>query len=173
MRAPKLCSTAALAGAEVARLLVVRHGPAEDPRPGRADGDRSLTDEGRARCRTVFQGLPARISCPRILLASPYLRAQQTAGLLAKAWVGGNPEMESWPELVPSGSAPLVEMALRARLEGLSRDEGLALVTHQPLVSDLVSHLAGHQVAFPPAGWALLAYERGGFRLLESSGDRP
>lgn len=156
----------------MARLLVIRHGPAEEPRPGQRDGDRALTEGGRAWTREAFQTLPERIPGPVLIFASPFLRAQQTAGLLAEAFAGGTPRVETWPDLVPSGAAALVETQLRVRLAQAPEDVCLALVSHQPLVSDLVVHLTDRRVAFPPAGWAILACERGVFRLAESSEGR-
>lgn len=152
---------------------MVRHGPAEEPQPGQRDGDRALTEGGRIWSRGAFRGLAARATCPSLILASPFLRAQQTAELLAGAFAAGTTKVETWPDLVPSGAAVLVETQLRARLAEAPEDACLALVTHQPLVSDLVARLADRRVAFPPAGWAMLTFERGVFRLVESSEDRP
>lgn len=133
------------------------------------DGERALTGGGRAWTREAFRTLPSRLPGPEVILASPFLRARQTAELLAEAFPGGIPRVETWRDLVPSGSAILVETHLRARLAETPEGGCLALVTHQPLVSDLVARLADRWVAFPPAGWAVLAFERGVFRLIESA----
>lgn len=153
----------------MAHLLVVRHGPAEEPQPGQMDSERALTEGGRTWAREAFRTLPSRLPGPEVILASPFLRAQQTAGLLAEAFPGGIPRVETWPDLVPSGSAILVETSLRTRMAETPEAACLALVTHQPLVSELVVRLTGRRVAFPPAGWAVLAFERGVFRLIESA----
>lgn len=123
--------------------------------------------------REAFRTLPDRVPGPGFILASPFLRAQQTAGLLAEAFAGDTPRMETWSDLVPSGSPILLETSLRTRMAEAPEAACLALVTHQPLVSDLVARLTGRRVAFPPAGWAVLAFEWGVFRLVESSEDCP
>lgn len=156
----------------MAHLLVVRHGPAGELKAGQRDADRSLTEDGRARCRETFRGVQARVPRLDAILASPFLRAQQTAELLVEAFPE-SPQVETWADLTPDGAAACVEAGLLGRWAEAPGAFGLALVTHQPLVSDLVVRLVGRRIAFPPAGWAVLAYERREFRLLESSGDRP
>lgn len=157
----------------MAWLLVVRHGPAEDPRSGQPDGDRALTEAGRAWTRSAFRALPAPGRAPGRILASPYLRAQQTAALLAEASPGAWGPIETWDDLVPSGDAVLLEDRIRSEFRAAPEDHGLVVVTHQPLVADLVARLAGRRLGFPPAGWASLAFEDGRFQLQASSEVRP
>lgn len=154
------------------RVIVIRHGPAEDARPGSPDEARALTEGGRIVAREAFLALAARFPRPRAILASPFLRARQTAALLEEVFGGGLP-VEPWLELIPSGRIPSVEAGLRARLETEPGPGSLAVVTHQPLVSELVAHLTGRRLAFPPAAWAVMAFEGGRFRVLDSSGSLP
>lgn len=157
----------------MSHLLVVRHGPAEELRAGQRDADRALTEGGWNWTRDAFRGLPGLGRGPKSLLVSPFLRAQQTADLLAEAFFGGTPRVETWLDLVPSGAVALLEVNLRARLAEAPNEACVAIISHQPLVSDLVAHLTGRRVAFPPAGWTLLSFEQGVFRLVASSEMRP
>jgi phosphohistidine phosphatase len=67
------------------KVYIVRHGIAADPtKPGdAADAERPLTSKGRCRARLAAKGLRA-IGCrPGVILASPLLRALQSADILA------------------------------------------------------------------------------------------
>src|SRR6516164_1469462 len=66
-------------------LYIVRHGIAidrEDPKCP-ADPERFLTDEGMEKSRQVAKGVAEIASVPDVILASPYLRALQTAEIFA------------------------------------------------------------------------------------------
>jgi phosphohistidine phosphatase len=67
-------------------LLVVRHGPAGEREDWPGDDDlRPLTDDGIVKMRKAAQGLHTLIERVDILAASPLVRAQQTAEIVAKA----------------------------------------------------------------------------------------
>src|SRR5215813_11800600 len=61
------------------QIYVLRHGIAEDGKPGRPDSERALTQEGREKLRRVLKH--ARIAGvePSLILSSPYRRAIETA----------------------------------------------------------------------------------------------
>jgi len=122
--------TGKLAGVKV---YVVRHGEAEEQRPGRRDAERELTREGRAQFEQVVEGLVALgIRLDRIL-TSPLIRARQTAEILARALPGPTPtEIDA---LAPGGSFEAVFRALRDP----ASEAGVALVGHEPALGALVS----------------------------------
>ncbi len=113
------------------KVYVVRHGEAEEQRPGRPDAERELTREGRAE----FEGVAAGIASLGIglekILTSPLIRARQTAEILAEALKGPKPvEIEA---LAPGGSFEAVFRALR------DPAQSVALVGHEPALGALVS----------------------------------
>lgn len=121
------------------RLLVMRHGPAEAlaAEHGR-DADRRLTPEGHARteraCAALAQLLPP-LEC---VYASPYLRAVETAELLATA-------LEAEPPTITSLLTPGFE---RPRLVQMLADDGrpAAIVAHEPDLSEFIAWLSGARV---------------------------
>lgn len=84
------------------QIYLLRHGIADDPRPGQPDSERALTPEGRKRLRAVKRraGLT-----PMFTLSSPYVRAMQTAAIFGGEIVqtpmlepGADPE-DAWNEI--------------------------------------------------------------------------
>lgn len=120
-------------------LYLLRHGIAEDrAAPGiKKDADRVLTAEGRQKVRRLAKALGRlEVQFDRIF-SSPYLRARQTAELVAGASAQG-PKVELWEELTPDGDA----LALIARLKQLKPVPGhVLLVGHEPYLSGLASLL--------------------------------
>ena len=60
-------------------VYLLRHGIAEDPRPGQADDERALTDEGIERLTQSCKGYRRLVTEPTELHSSPLKRARQTA----------------------------------------------------------------------------------------------
>jgi len=118
-------------------LLLVRHGIAADRDPHRwpQDADRPLTGEGEARFREVAKGLSRIVPSIEAMLASPYARAWRTAEILA--------EEAGWPAPKPA-EALEADKAVAASVEVVraeSRRDSLALVGHEPNLSELASLL--------------------------------
>jgi phosphohistidine phosphatase len=115
-------------------LLIVRHAIAFDRDAHRwpDDDERPLTARGLARARKAALGLKGISGRPTRVLASPLLRARQTAAILTQ--VAGWPRAIQCHQLMP-GVAPAGLLALISR----SRDERLALVGHEPGLGHLVS----------------------------------
>jgi phosphohistidine phosphatase SixA len=67
-------------------VVLLRHGIAEDPVDGRKDEDRSLTSEGHARMKQSSRGLERVLPKAQAIIASPLLRAVQTALWVSKAY---------------------------------------------------------------------------------------
>ena len=61
------------------QIYLLRHGIAEDAKPGRPDSERALTDEGRAKLRRVLKRARTADVTPSLILSSPYRRAMETA----------------------------------------------------------------------------------------------
>jgi phosphohistidine phosphatase len=121
-------------------LYLVRHAIAEPRDPDRlADSERALTPAGVERFRLVARGLD-RIGIEiGALLASTFTRAWQTAELLRDEaeW----PSPEACAALEPPSPASECVDVLQTR-----RESSLALVGHEPQLSELASLLlSGHE----------------------------
>ena len=112
-------------------LFVVRHGIAVERSFGEDDAARPLTEKGRARFSKEVRGLAAwGVELDRIA-HSPWLRAEQTAGLLE-------------PLLTADGRRCAEDGLARAPGQALLDGFGegrLALVGHEPWLSELVAWL--------------------------------
>ncbi|HWV09568.1 MAG TPA: phosphohistidine phosphatase SixA [Pseudomonas sp.] len=130
------------------RLWLLRHGQAE-PR-ARSDAERALTAHGRDEVRQAAVQLQGRPLSG--ILASPYVRAQQTAELVREV-VGFSGAIQTVPWLTPESD---LREAL-AELDDCAEGEWL-LVTHQPLVGALGGLLIhGHRQQPLPMHTASLA----------------
>ncbi len=134
----------------------MRHGEAE-PRAN-SDAERRLTVHGREQVLHSAAHLHGRPL--QAILASPYVRAQQTAALVHGALSPADAVITvDW--LTPDGE---VEQVV-AELERLGLEEVL-LVSHQPLVGNLVAMLQHGQRHPPtPMGTASLAQLQGDWPL--------
>lgn len=135
------------------RLLLIRHADAGDRDPALwpDDTQRPITEKGRRRHRRVAKRLKRRGLVPTILLASPWMRAWQTAQIIAE-YAGG------------PGAVATTALAEPPRLEAVSAAVGrpspdavVALVGHEPWLGELASILLtgdAHRVAmdFPKSG---------------------
>ncbi|MFN7959248.1 MAG: histidine phosphatase family protein [Holophagaceae bacterium] len=144
-------------------LLLIRHGIAEDLRPGQRDADRALTAEGWTKTRSAMRGLVARGQVPTRGFHSPYRRAAETMACLQEA--GGAFPVEPCTELVPGGRPAQVDLWLR----GLAAEAGpratYAVVSHQPLLGELIFHLTAHEVDVKKASCTLIRWEDGAWRF--------
>ena len=143
-----------------ATLLLIRHGIAEDPRPGQGDADRALTPEGWTKTRAAMRGLAAWGYAPTRGLTSPYLRARQTMNCFQEA-AGGAFPIEAWPVLVPHGDPGVADLQLRALMAEVREEEVVALTSHQPFLADLVFHLTGRMVEVKKASCTVLRWREG------------
>jgi len=136
------------------KLWVLRHGEAEGH--ARTDAERELTEHGRAE---VLRSAAHLIGQPvDAIIASPYVRAQQTAQLVRQA-LGFEADIRTVPWLTPEGNPLEV-------LNKLDSDDNVLLVSHQPLVGSLISFLQhGHQRQPQPMHTASLAELEGDFPL--------
>ncbi|HYB41334.1 MAG TPA: histidine phosphatase family protein [Candidatus Methylomirabilis sp.] len=136
------------------KLLIIRHAAAvPSGTPGIPDDDRPLTPEGKEKFRTAAKGL-ARISRrPDVLLASPLPRARATAEIAARAFRRLEPVSE--PALAHGSAEEIV-----AALEAQPADALVAIVGHEPVLSELLARLVGssrgERFAFKKGGAALV-----------------
>jgi len=138
------------------KLWVLRHGEAE-PRAN-TDAERRLTSHGREQ---VLRSAAHLLGQPlQAIIASPYVRAQQTAALVHDT-LGFAEAVRTVPWLTPESS---VQQAL-VEIERLGLEHVL-LVSHQPLVGSLVGMLEqGHLQQPAPMSTASLAELEGDWPL--------
>ena len=143
------------------RLVIIRHAIAV-PRgtPDIPDDQRPLTDRGRKRFQRAARGLVAVVKRPNALLSSPLPRARETAEIAALAW--GKVEVGETPALA---GGTFEELALA--LAGFGANDTVAIVGHEPDVSELIARLLGtpHNDR--------LTFRKGGAALVDVPGPLP
>src|SRR6266496_3811517 len=66
------------------QIYLLRHGIAEDGKPGRPDAERALTSEGKEKLRRVLKRARRADCSPSLILTSPYRRAVETAAIASE-----------------------------------------------------------------------------------------
>ena len=146
-------------------LLIVRHAIAfeRNPRRWRDDGERPLSPEGMVRARKAAAGLRHITERPECVLASPLVRAQQTATILAEK--AGWPRAVECTALAPDESPEEVFGVLATHKEKI-----IAVVGHQPSLGRLLAACLPPQVLggvdpqafdFKKMGMALVSFPKG------------
>ena len=127
----------------MARICFLRHGEAEDD-DGSGDAARELTPRGRAQSSAAGAALAANGFLPDACLASPRVRARDTA-LLACASLGVEPEII---EAIGSGSYDSLDLAA-------GRGD-VMIVGHQPVLASEVARITGGSIRMKKGGIALV-----------------
>lgn len=129
------------------KLLVIRHGIAEDKDDAKADGrddsQRRLTRYGRRRMKRISRALYQLIPDLSLIATSPLVRAVETGDIVAEQY--GSEKTVQLPALSP-------RKATSALLHWLSKqpaDSTIALIGHEPQLSLFVSWMmSGLQDSF-------------------------
>ena len=120
-------------------LYLIRHARAAergDAWPD--DSKRPLTDEGIERMKKAARGL-ARLGVTfDVVLTSPFVRARQTAELVAGAF-DNRPPVVTTESLTPNGSFE----AFLEELDNQSKRSSVAIVGHEPDLGEMAARLAG------------------------------
>jgi phosphohistidine phosphatase len=119
-------------------VFLLRHGIAEEPKPGDSDSNRALTAEGRRKLAEVLEAARHAKVEPTLILSSPLKRAIETAEIAAKV-LGYDGQILRTDILRPDSSPEDVWQEIRGH-----RDESsLLLAGHEPLFSALAAYLLG------------------------------
>lgn len=140
------------------RLLIIRHAIAvERGTPDIPDEERPLTRKGERRFQQAARGLARIEPRPDVLLTSPLPRARQTAEIAAQAW--GKLKAKKADVLAGGSFAEIAGI-----LDKLPRDITVALVGHEPDVSELLAAILGSKDT------AAFAFKKGGVAAVEIAG---
>jgi len=121
------------------QIFLLRHGIAEDARPGQPDASRALTEEGRDKLRRVLKRARAAGVAPDAILSSPLRRAIETAEVAAEV-LSYKGVVERIAALEPDASPYDLWEAVRSRGDETSQ----LLSGHEPLMSSMVAFLLDH-----------------------------
>lgn len=124
------------------QLLLLRHGKASW-QPGFKDFDRPLTATGEKQARCVADWLTTEALLPDCWLVSAAQRTVQTADIL-RLRLGQQDKMQNVSASLYLADEAYLLATLRSVPETASR---LALVGHNPGLSELLMHLAGKQLS--------------------------
>lgn len=141
-------------------LTIWRHGTAEE---AAVDRDRELTVAGRDDvgfgCRQFHHACRQRnLAHPQHILYSPWVRTTQTAEIVASSF--NHASTAPATALQPGSKVAAVDRALAALFGKAGMDPHVLLVSHQPLVSQLVDYYlgdAGRVPVLPPGGLVTLS----------------
>lgn len=123
--------------AEERFFILLRHGIAEDPTPGKKDEDRGLTSEGHTRMKEIARGLERALPKAQVIYSSPLLRAVQTALWVSKGYksrVNINTTDALAPGATPKQFLELIQSIPERRV---------IFVGHEPTLSTDMAALVG------------------------------
>lgn len=145
------------------QVILVRHGIAENFEFGssRSDAERQLTKKGRKQIKQVARGLRRVTGEVDCVASSPFIRAVQTAEILAEEFAKEQPTRFEIAEILRCG------MPADAATEWLANQDPqgkIVLVGHQPDFSILMAHLT------TSAGAAYGKFSKGGACLIDCAG---
>ena|SRR5687767_13115160 len=118
------------------QVYILRHGIAEDGKPGGNDADRALTNEGRKKLREVLRAAERADVVPSLIVTSPYVRAVQTAEVVIEV-LGYANDLLRTEALIPSADPEDLWEEIRVH-QGVMQ---LMLVGHEPMLGKLVAFL--------------------------------
>ncbi len=131
-------------------IYIARHGEAEPKSSSKPDEARSITDSGAGQVRRIFTLARQWGAIVDLILSSPILRAKQSAEIASSIF--GLKGFQVMNSLEPT----MTPYEVYADLSKLESDKRVILVSHQPLVSSLVSDLLGSdaKIAMPTSSLA-------------------
>ena len=147
------------------KLYILRHAIAEDRDENLYPDDslRHLTEKGEKKMVKIAEHLKDIGLQPDLILTSPYVRAYETAKIVAKTFGIKKKQLVLNDHLTPSGFAK----DLIAEINENYRVENLMLVGHEPYLSDLVAMLVAGEpsvsIAMKKGGLCCLSIDNLGY----------
>lgn len=127
------------------KLILIRHGDAEYGSPDGSDASRQLSAKGLHDIKLQAKFLQAAGQDLEVIYHSPFVRAVQTATILADLLQ--LPLLEE-PALRPSGEEALLENAL------LGLKQPAIFVSHLPIIAEFARSITGENIRFMPGTMA-------------------
>ena len=120
-------------------ILLIRHALAADPDEARfpVDSERPLLAKGKKAQERAARRLVELGYAPSVIFSSPWKRAWQTAGILARETGVGEKQRVACPALAADPNLVALAEAIGPR----PADDVIALVGHEPWMSELASIL--------------------------------
>ncbi len=140
-------------------LYLCRHGIAQDSNGEMDDAQRPLTDEGRRKFRRIARGFRRLEPKVDVVVASPLVRAQQTASILVDvlgAKSDRSLELVSSENLAPPGGLE----ELLGELRRLPGDANVVAVGHEPILGNFLGRLCFNAEGYAP-------FKKGGMAAVE------
>jgi phosphohistidine phosphatase len=121
-------------------LYLLRHGIAVDPSEPKfaRDAERPLTPKGKRRLLQIAKAMTALHISFDVILSSPYVRAAQTAEIVAQS-LKRKKQLKFTDDLMPGGNPRLL---LQLMNDLRPRPKNILLVGHEPYLSKLIALLA-------------------------------
>ena len=141
-------------------LHLLRHGVAEDliPGGGMKDPLRRLTPEGIRKIKRVAKGMQIMEIELDVILTSPFLRAKETACLVANRYKMEKSVVEMEPLAADGNPKELIDHLRKQK----KKWGNILLVGHEPYLSRLISLLISGDCAIP------ITLKKGGLCLLST-----
>ena len=151
------------------KLLLIRHGIAEESRLGLPDSERALTEEGWAKTRAAMVGLVSRGYLPSRGISSPYRRAMESMACLKEAAMNLDPQ-NTFPVGVsdgftPNGDVEEMDRWLRRLVTNAGENEIIAITSHEPFLSSLIRHLTAQHFDVKKASCTVIEWTGEGWQF--------
>jgi phosphohistidine phosphatase len=119
-------------------LYLLRHAIAvERGTPSMEDAQRELTSEGAAKMNRIARGMLALDLQFDLILSSPYIRARQTADIVAEEF-NIRDKLRFTENLIPGAEGEQVILEINKRYR---KNENILVVGHEPMLSSLIAIL--------------------------------
>jgi phosphohistidine phosphatase len=134
----------------ISKIVIVRHAEAEAYQID--DHGRRLTEKGRKDALQTKNGLlSAGDQAWDLVIASDASRAKETAAII----FDDHPRIQFTNEIYSSHDAQALIVNLNREFQ-IAGESSVAIVGHNPTLSDLVGYLSGTDVHLNPAQWVVL-----------------
>ena len=121
------------------QVYLLRHGIAENGKPGSADSERALVPEGKRKLKEVLSVAKSAGAKPTLVLISPFLRAAETAEIAISVLGLKKDDLVQTQSLLPTSDVRDAWEEIRVYKDELA----LLLVGHEPLFGRLFAYLLG------------------------------
>lgn len=143
------------------KLLLIRHAKAGSH--DMTDFKRPLTDRGIRDAEFMARQLKEAGLTPEYILTSPALRTQTTADIIAKAL--NITDKADDKAIYEAGTHTLLNLINNLPAEY----DFIALVGHNPAISQVLYEITGEMRDMPPAGMALIDFDFGEWQLMHTN----